>query len=553
VYHTIDSEVPTTREAWQMARERLMALPAVPVEGEGVPAGGRMLSCSDWLPYEWSLNLLLLAENMHTALALWQAGMAEEAYALFQGNLLDSLFQGLCPGNFHMTSQLDDHRQEAQRDFGDPIGITARALVEGLFGVRPDLLAAVVRVQPGFPTGWTHASLKHPEFELTWRRNGDRETLEMVPRFAHPVALRVALRAPRSGTPGVRIGGIEVRAVFTAEAVGAPVLLVEAPVGVRWTLEVEWRGDAVEAAPAHRVVGLGETVVQAGERHEMDDPQACLQAGKAVLGGGHTIFLRQRGEACAWWMPISFMVRPKPEAAMPLRVRGQVEMLELKPILAHRVTDIFTRGYEAPRSKFCSLSIPRSGTGGWATFDRQPSVDDAGLRGELAIPGGVRFRASAGEANCLFLSHWDQDRPSVTLPLQGRAQMLALLLAGTTLPQCSRMVHGTVRVRYADGSAVELLLRNPENWWPIEQDYLTDDYLFVDTATPPVRVDLATGKVRVLGSESFKGQGRAVPGGAANVLTMTLDPGKTLLALELRVDLYGVVVGLLAASLVRTE
>jgi hypothetical protein len=37
------------------------------------------------------------------------------------------------------------------------------------------------------------------------------------------------------------------------------------------------------------------------------------------------------------------------------------------------------------------------------------------------------------------------------------------------------------------------------------------------------------------------------------VLTMTLDPGKTLLALELRVDLYGVVVGLLAASLVRTE
>ncbi len=38
-----------------------------------------MLSCSDWMPYIWSLNLLLLAENMHMALAMWQTGMRDEA------------------------------------------------------------------------------------------------------------------------------------------------------------------------------------------------------------------------------------------------------------------------------------------------------------------------------------------------------------------------------------------------------------------------------------------------------------------------------------------
>jgi hypothetical protein len=51
------------------------------------------------------------------------------------------MYMGLCPGDFHMTSALDAHRQEAQRDFGDPIGCSARALLEGLFGIQPDLLS----------------------------------------------------------------------------------------------------------------------------------------------------------------------------------------------------------------------------------------------------------------------------------------------------------------------------------------------------------------------------------------------------------------------------
>jgi len=85
VYHTIDSEVP------RRARP-----------GRWPPSGGPrcatcrstrrraqrnlyMLACSDWLPYMWSLNLLLLAENSHMALALWQTGMRDEAYRIFKG------------------------------------------------------------------------------------------------------------------------------------------------------------------------------------------------------------------------------------------------------------------------------------------------------------------------------------------------------------------------------------------------------------------------------------------------------------------------------------
>ena len=79
-------------------------------------------------------------------------------------------------------------------------------------------------------------------------------------------------------------------------------------------------------------------------------------------------------------------------------------------------------------------------------------------------------------------------------------------MAGSTLPQCSRMQHGVVSIHYADGSAAKLALRNPETWWPIEQDYLLDDYLFVNNAPLPPRVDLRTGQTRVLNRETFHGK-----------------------------------------------
>ncbi len=98
------------------------------------------------------------------------------------------MFMGLCPGDFHMTSALDAHRQESQRDFGDPIGITSRALVEGLFGIQPNLIANSIRIRPGFPAGWNRASLHHKDFDLAWKREAMSEILRIhqPPRQVRP-------------------------------------------------------------------------------------------------------------------------------------------------------------------------------------------------------------------------------------------------------------------------------------------------------------------------------------------------------------------------------
>jgi hypothetical protein len=113
------------------------------------------------------------------------------------------------------------------------------------------------------------------------------------------------------------------------------------------------------------------------------------------------------------------------------------------------------------------------------------------------------------------------------------------------------MEHGRISVAYADGAQAQLSLKSPETWWPIEQDYLVDDYLFIDQAPLPPRVDLRTGRTRLLDLASFKGRGRDVPGGAATILFLPLDARKDLASLKVEASLYGIVVALLAVTLAR--
>jgi hypothetical protein len=561
VYHTIDSEVPTPRQAWQMAAERRAALRHVPIHGEGVPNENLyMLACSDWLPYMWSLNLLLLAENSHMALALWQTGMRDEAYRIFKGALLDSMFMGLCPGDFHMTSALDVHRQEAQRDFGDPIGITSRALVEGLFGIQPNLIANEIRIRPGFPVEWNHASLKHRDFDFTWRRDGLRETCEFTSRLTKVVPLVLTLPARATSLAAVVCNGKHLDCAFDGTAVGAALLTVQLSAARASHVTIEWHGNPPQLAPAQHTNRIGETLVlpKGITLAQIDDPQHALTDGRIASPGFHTVFANMKEGDCTWSLPISFEAQEaKPAFApvpqMPADVPG--EQVDLSRVLKDRITEIFTRVYAEPRSPYCSLAFPDNLLGGWANPDGRATIDDAGLRaarGMLRTPLGVDFATPGGnEPNCLFLSHWDQDQDTLKLPLSGRARGIYLLMAGTTLPQCSRMQHGTVSVTYTDGASATLVLRNPETWWPIEQDYLLDDYMFVNNAPLPPRVDLRTGETRILDPVAFHGKGRTVPGGAATILHLPLDPAKDLASLHVAVDLYGVVVALLAATLAR--
>jgi hypothetical protein len=506
-YHTMDGGIPTPTEAATMAWN---LPPVIPVRGPGVPADRRSAvhASTDWLPYTWSLNNVVMGENIHTALGLWQAGKVEEAFTLTKSALLASMFMGICPGNVGSMNTLDVYRRESQRDFADGNGVTSRAIVEGLFGIRPDALAGELTVAPGWPAEWERARIEHPRIGLDYRREEAAEYYSIISRFDRPMDLRLQL--PMRGRAAV----VTINGKLVAHAIERRRLVVAVPPTESAAVKVVWQGD-----------------LEGGARPP--DGLARRSPTENLSGG---------------------QVPPLPA--------GDFAAVHLSPHFNDRVTEIFKPGkYVAPRSPFVSLAIPSQGIGAWAGHvNATAEIDDTGLRaasaaggGRITLPNGVPF-ATPGPGdtpNILFVSQWDNYPDEATVPLSGRARQLQLLMAGSTNAMQSRLDNGEVVVTYADGTTARLALRNPGTWWPIEQDYFIDDYQFRVDAPLPTRVNLKTGEVRVLDAGIFKGQGRAVPGGAATVLALALDPDKELHSLTIRSLANEVVIGLMAATLVR--
>ena len=506
-YHTMDAGLVSAAEANRMAGYVDSSIPHFPVRGPGVPTDDtyRVLATSDWMPYSWSINNVVMGENMHTALGLWQAGRAGEAFRIAKGTLLASMFMGICPGNVGSMNYLDVYRRESQRDFADGGGVTSRAIVEGLFGLRPDVLVGELLVVPGLPAAWDHASLRHPDAGVSFSRNGATDTYIIEQQFPKSLSLRVHLPA-RGDLPTVTIDGrgVEVRPV-AGDPTRLEILSSAAP---KWQVRIEWRSAAEPVRPV----------------------------------------------AAAW---------PRETAKIQPHVdpSGAASTVELTPYFNDRVTRIFQNEYRSPRSPFVSLATPKQGIGAWAGHvNTTADIDDTGLRAlaraghdRIALPNGVPLATpgEAGARNVVFVSQWDNYPKDVTVPLSGKARGVVLLMAGSTSHMQSRFENGEVVVTYADGSAEKLELENPTNWWPIEQDYFIDDFQFRRPEPVPMRVNLKTGTVRVIDIAQFKGRGGPVPGGAATVLDLPLQSGKELKSLTVRAVANEVVIGLMSATLIR--
>jgi hypothetical protein len=512
-YHVLDSGVPDTSEAAGMARWVDANIAHLPVRGANVPEESLfILPTTRWLPYQWSLNNVVVAENAHTALGFWQAGRPDLAFRLFKGTLLETMFCGLCPGNVGAMTSHDAVRGESQRDFGDGIGAASRALVEGLFGIHPDALAGELVIAPGFPEDWSSAAIRHPDLGFEFHRDDLLETFSVESKFSKPMSLRLQIPARHSEVASVTVNGQPAEYNWLRSNPDEPHVEILGAVSPEWEIRVKWGGATVVAEPRTNSP-FGDNAIAAGF-----DWNQKLSAGQ------------------------------------------KFEPVNLTAVFNDRVTQIFRNEYRSPRSPFCSLAVPKQGIGGWCEPKESFDVDDSGLRkvagrngGRIVLPNGILF-ATPGEAdskNVIFTSQWDNYPREVLVPLSGKSSHAFLLMAGSTGPMQSRFVNGEVVVAYADGSTNRLALQNPTNWWPIEQDYFTDDFAFRVEGALPLRVDLATGKTRILDAKTFKGRGGRVAGGAATVLELPLDGKKELKALTVRAVANEVVIGLMAVTLER--
>jgi hypothetical protein len=641
VYHAIDSDVPDNFQAYQATRYIDTQIPHIPIIAKGVPEGLGLytLSTTNWMPYDWSLNNVVLAEELHTSLAYWQAGRAEDAFKLWKGSLMESQFLESSPGNFENMSFYDAARGESYRDFGDPIGMAGRSLVEGLFGIHPDALNGKLVIKPGFPMAWDHASIHTPDIQFDFKRTDNTDVYIIVPSFPKAMGLVLQLKAKTASIKTVTVNGKPVKWTNVDGAIEIPELKVNCGSAQHYQIQIVWNDVKIDNTAPNKAYPF------AGSETDKSiyDPQKIAQLINTDNYSDHidhTLFQKRTQGSFSWWTTTDVKLKPNieieastqqapnvlkfsvkgvskidgkiivnpgvnqyqtdlkiaggvlsDEITVPLKnliigtnvvrieysgkileqtianwniqkEQSKQETINLTPYFNDEVTNIFKNKYLSPRPTSPTLQLPWQGIGDWCYPLVEANIDDSGLRkaagdkNEFVTPQSLKFATpgKVGEKNILFTSQWDNYPKQVDVPLSGRSSHAYFLTAGSTNPMQSRLVNGEVIVTYRDNTSDVLELKNPQTWWPIEQDYEDDGYAFQLNAARPIRVYLKSGIAATEWTQfkAIKGFAtRGIDGGAGTILDLPLNPAKELKSLQLKTIANDVVIGLMGITLVR--
>lgn len=515
VYTPIDCGVGTPEQAFRATRYVDRNIPHIPVKysydskkvkelGLNLPKPETDLftiSTTDWLPYVWSINNVAHEEVAHMALAYLQAGRNDVGFKLLKADLLDEMYLGACPGNFGQVSYYDKARSESYRDFADNVGITSRAIVNGLFGIIPDALHGKCVIQPAFPEDWNEASIKTNYLSYSFRREGKYDIYEIEQNFQQPLLIVIRSNAG---------GGAFLETVGTSE--GKQVIKIDR--------------DNFPPAIEHKDI--------ASSKADVDDPEYLNAMGLGDISK---------------------------------RVAKNSEYVDISPQFNSSVDDIYRNEYLSPRPPFTTLQIPVQGVGEWCIPHETHEIEDQPFRdavtdGLFDTGLGLKFATPKEGQNIIYTSLWDNYPESVTVPLKGSARAAYLLMAGSTNHMQCRIENANIKVHYTDGSEEVLVIENPINWRPIHMDYYVDEYAFKTTAVQPYRVIFSTGDVsrkvdmsfgaaseNDMKSTTLKPTDRIIPGGAAQILKIKLDPSKELQDLTLTTVANEVVIGLMGITL----
>ncbi|TDD95705.1 DUF4450 domain-containing protein [Flavobacterium cellulosilyticum] len=655
IYHTIDSELANPFQEYQMLHYVDAKIPHIPIAAEGLDKKDLYaISTTNWQPYDWSINNVALGEQLHTSLAFWQNGQSETAFKMWESALVDSMYLGASPGGFEQLSFYDAMRGELYRDFADPIGMTARTLVEGLFGIQPNALENTLTIRPGLPVKWDNAALEIPDVSFSFKRNNNTDSYQIKTHFTTKMALKLVVKIPFETIKSVTINGENSSWKTNSNAVGNPQLIIESPFKENYNIAVSWEGEKLEQPKIEKSYCIGESIhleTAKSKILEIYDPQAALSEisnsnselkANLKTKENATFFVKLQQGNMIWWSPINLIVKPEIEVfndqiknnnllftiknnsqktiegnlvfnpfgvtisqlvslrkysettiTVPLEnfISGtnafvlktnegktvpisftnwdillpketKLETVSLTENFNSKVTDIFNQEYLSPRPTSPTLQLPKQGIGNWCYPNLDVKIDDSGLRqnakinNQISSPQGISFETPSDSSfkNIAFTSMWDNFPKSMSFPLNGKASHIYMMMAGTTNPMQSRFVNGEIVVHYSDGTSEVLQLKNPENWWPIEQDYFTNGLAFTTDAPKPPRVYLKSGIISRTFDDfkSIKGFSKyGVDGGAATILDLPLNKNKTLKNITLKTIANDVVIGLMSVTLVR--
>jgi len=640
IYHVSDAFILNEFEDYQNLQYINNYTPKIPITVKGADNKDYFtLATTTWQPYDWSINNVALAENLQTALAYWQAGRSEDAYQLWKGNLVESMYYGISPGNFEQLSHYDAFRGELYRDFADPIGVASRTLTEGLFGVYPNLLENKISIKPGFPKDWNSAELKLPDWEYQFKRTSKKTEYLFKSKYQNPVGLEMQIPVNYSNIKSVKVNGKKVDWKIKPNSILQPFVQFETPKGKDFKIEINYSGEELKNEQTNYINYISENLQlnfdSKKKIKDVFDPQKLIKIRnrnqfdlvKEERKG--TFFVQVEQKGTSWWQPVNVDIRfpletkwvnkklqIQSKSSSPINGKlainglnknfnieknqsasieipsnylskgtnsveldyngikqnieitdweienqGQFNNISLASKYNEKVTEIFNQKYLSPRLEVPTLQLPWQGIGNWCYPLINAQIDDSGLmnkrkNGKVEFLG-VPFLIDKTDKNIAFVSQWDNYSDSLEIPISGKGKKIYFLMVGSTNPMQSQIVNGKITVQYVDGSTTELELKNPINWWPIEQDLFDDNFAFeIPDDKIPYRVKLKTGELYKGGTlskySSIKGfTDRQVDGGAATILDLPIDANKELKSIKLTAVSNDVVIGMMSATVLK--
>ena len=515
IYTPIDCGACTSEQAYLATKYVDRDIPHIPIVIDGEESNGYTLSTTDWMPYAWSTNNVAHEEVANMALAYFQAGRTDEGFRLLKSDLTDEMLLGKSPGNFGQISFYDRERNEAYRDFGDNLGITSRAIVNGLFGITPDALNGQCVLKPAFPEEWHEASIRTPYLSFSYKREGNRDIYHIEQHFSQPLKIIVRTNAGCGAYMDTEGSAADTQTITVERN-----LLPKPPTYP----EIPSSRNDICSDDYLRRMGLEDITPNAAGRHEMIDLTASYNANL------NDIF-RNRYES----------PRP-PYTTLQIPVQGIGEWCHPKTMA------------EIDDSGLRACATPLLGSDKLGVYDTGK---------------GLSFLIPRQGRNIVFSSLWDNypDEVSVPISTKSRSYNAAyLMMAGTTNNMQSRIDNALVMAEYEDGSCDTLRLENPINWPTINEEFIFDGKAFWSAPVMPLRFRLDNGRVgrqinarELLSVIPSKHDGKekkigdnnryAIDKGAGVILKMPLDSARKIRAIRVKTLSNDIVVGLMAVTL----
>lgn len=284
IYTPIDVGAVDDIEAYQMLRYSEYAIDRL----SGLPRDADFPYSSNWLPNVYSSRGLYPAEVINNALAYYQSGQPEKAYAQFKG-VQTSLFKGKTAGpglTAHMVSTSCENTGHV--DFAEISSLIVRTAVEGTFGISMNMPDETVNITPGLNKEWKTASISTDYLSYSYEYNGSKETFNINSENA--LHYNMSIPARSCDITSVKVNGADVDYTVTSNIEFTTDKLESA------VIEITYGGGSVPEVESSDIGAAKSeyTVKTDGIITEIIDPQGIISSDSGTGSSDITVTLADK-------------------------------------------------------------------------------------------------------------------------------------------------------------------------------------------------------------------------------------------------------------------